>query len=133
MGIFGKIVHRYRVFKSVRRETKKARSSHWPVVRTAHLHDSPNCAACGGNLHVQVHHIEPFNEKPELELEPTNLISLCMGLHECHIRIGHGGSFDHFNPRAKVDAATVLAHPEKRAGVEAAALSGRLPNVPEAR
>jgi hypothetical protein len=47
---------------------------------------------------VQVHHVRPFHLRPELELDPDNLISLCMaeGRH-CHLAVGHGGDFKAYN------------------------------------
>lgn len=88
------------------RETVKrfGRSAHWRVVEKNHLESYPECAACGGAKRLQVHHIEPFHLRPELELEPTNLITLCMGRLECHLTIGHGGSFRAFNPNVVRDA-----------------------------
>lgn len=81
----------------VLREVKKAvtRSRGWSKVRREHLKANPTCAACGSKRLLQVHHIVPFHEQPELELEPSNLISLC-GFKDCHINIGHGGSFKHY-------------------------------------
>jgi hypothetical protein len=64
------------------------RSPQWRKVRAEHLAVEPQCAACGEEGELEVHHIVPFNEKPELELEPTNLITLC---RHCHWRLGHGG------------------------------------------
>ena len=58
----------------------------------------PTCAACGSNKRLQVHHIQPFHLYPELELEPTNLITLCMDISECHLLLGHGDNFRMFNP-----------------------------------
>jgi hypothetical protein len=55
----------------------------------------------------------PFHLDPNKELDTTNLITLCMGEKECHLHIGHGGSFRQYNPNVRTDAATVLAHPEK--------------------
>ena len=69
---------------------KHKRSNHWPTVRKHWLEIHPSCAACGGLDHTQVHHIQPFHLNPELELEPTNFITLCekMG-SECHLKFGH--------------------------------------------
>jgi 5-methylcytosine-specific restriction endonuclease McrA len=53
---------------------------------------------------LQVHHIVPFSTAPDLELEPSNLITLCMGEFDCHLRLGHGGSFRHYNPLVVEDA-----------------------------
>jgi 5-methylcytosine-specific restriction endonuclease McrA len=87
------------------------RSSHWPAVEHKHLKDHPTCEACGGNIHLQVHHRKPFHLFPELELEPTNLITLCMEQpKDCHIKLGHGGNFKAYNPNVDTDVAAVKAH-----------------------
>jgi hypothetical protein len=53
---------------------------------------------------LQVHHVKPFHLLPELELDESNLISLCMGPNECHLFIGHGDSFRCYNPNVREDA-----------------------------
>lgn len=58
---------------------------------------------CGTKTLVQVHHIKPFAEFPELELEYTNLVTLCMFKSTCHFLIGHGGNWDCYNPYLIVD------------------------------
>lgn len=42
------------------------------------------------------------------------MLPLCMGPHECHYRLGHGGSWRHRNPYAAVDAEIVKVNPELR-------------------
>lgn len=82
------------------------RSSHWPTVRKQHLAMYPVCALCGGEEKVEVHHVRPFHLHPELELEPTNLISLCeanKGGVNCHLAFGHLGNFKSFNPTVRED------------------------------
>jgi 5-methylcytosine-specific restriction endonuclease McrA len=77
------------------------RSKKWPAVRNKHLKLYPTCEACGSKEHVQVHHIKPFHMFPELELEPTNLITLCEKYladddnsnDNHHLKLGHGGDF----------------------------------------
>jgi hypothetical protein len=46
----------------------------------------------------------PFHLRPELELDPNNLIVLCMDVNECHLEIGHGGSLRCYNPKVIVRA-----------------------------
>ena len=68
------------------------RSPGWPAVERAHLSKEPRCQWCGGAATLQVHHIEPFHLFPAKELDPTNLITLCMDpARECHYRRGHKG------------------------------------------
>lgn len=100
---------------------QEARSGHWPVVRKEHLEKHPTCAACGGKTNLQVHHLTPFHSKPELELDPNNLITLCEAPNRlCHLRIGHAWDFKSYNPNAKRDAARELEM-----------MKERKPNAPE--
>lgn len=136
MIIIDWIKHLWRVHHSERREMLKrtggegGRSSKWPAVEKAHIAAYPTCAGCGGKKKLQVHHEKPFHSHPELELEPSNLITLCMGKYECHIRIGHGDNFHYYNPNVVADAREVLRYPERRAAIEASAKAGRLVNEP---
>jgi hypothetical protein len=41
---------------------------------------------------------------PHLELDIENLVTLCMGDYDCHLKLGHGGSFRCYNPRVREDA-----------------------------
>src|SRR5271166_1802855 len=56
---------------------EESRSPKWPAVRAAHLAIEPACAFCGHTKDLQVHHILEFRVRPDLELEPSNLITLC--------------------------------------------------------
>ena len=82
------------------------RSSQWPKVRAAHLKAHPCCAVCGTRKDVQVHHIKPFHIKPELELDPNNLVTLCTSKYwgfNCHLAVGHGGNFRYENANVLED------------------------------
>lgn len=98
--IVNKVKHQYRVAKAIIREKSKSkkRSPQWDNVRDEHVLNNPTCAACGSIKRIQVHHIQPYHLYPELELEPTNLITLCMDVEECHLLLGHGDNFRMFNP-----------------------------------
>lgn len=63
-----------------------ARSPRWPEVRQDHLSRHPVCEACNTQIHREVHHVVPFWQAPELELEKTNLITLC---RPHHFALGH--------------------------------------------
>lgn len=83
------------------------RSPHWPAVRKAHLEKHPTCEVCGhAGEKVNVHHVRPFHVHPELELEETNLITLCEdeAFVNCHLFIGHLGNFRGWNPAVRADA-----------------------------
>lgn len=62
------------------------RSSRWPYVREEFAIENPECVACGARQQLNVHHVVPFHEQPELELDKNNLITLC---RDHHFRIGH--------------------------------------------
>jgi len=84
------------------------RSDKWPTVRKQHLAKEPNCAMCGGNKKLEVHHIKPFHLHPNLELDPGNLITLCENNKDgsdCHLLFGHLGNFKSFNVNVVKDAA----------------------------
>jgi hypothetical protein len=66
---------------------------------------------CGGSEKLEVHHKQPFHLQPEFELDPDNLITLCeanKGGVNCHLFVGHLGSFKSFNPNVMADAAAWL-------------------------
>lgn len=95
-----------------------ARSGSWPAVERAFLKANPLCAACAvPGAPVQVHHWNPFHYlhdpaigRPDLELDPRNLISLCETEEGTpgenhHLDIGHLGNFKEGNLRVAEDAA----------------------------
>ena len=98
---------------------EQARSPEWPRVRREHLAVEPTCQWCGGTASLDVHHLEPFHVDPALELDPTNLITLCeaTGLR-CHLEIGHDDDWKNVVPgvRAKCNAHQQEAKHEKPAG-----------------
>jgi hypothetical protein len=101
------------------------RSDKWPEVRAAHLKLFPNCTVCGGTKNIQVHHMQPFHLHPELELDPTNLITLCEDPgHNCHLTFGHLDSFQSWNPNVVADSAQwnqkITARPTPNPAVPAA-------------
>jgi hypothetical protein len=74
------------------------RSGKWPAVAKAHLANHPACEACGATKLLNVHHKLPFHEHPELELDWTNLITLCESpSHNCHLIFGHLLSWKSWN------------------------------------
>ena len=105
------ITHALRVVHSVVREHAKliTRSSRWPGARRAFLKTHTKCAACGSDVLLQVHHMQPLHLKPELELDPKNFIVLCMGKNECHLLLGHGDNFKKYNPYIAADVMNVFA------------------------
>ena len=87
------------------------RSPHWDTTRKNHLKLQPICAACGNEKNLQVHHKQPFHLYPHLELEQSNLITLCeeKGEAGCHLKLGHLGDWKSFNPNIENDAKERLA------------------------
>lgn len=105
------LTHLINKAKSVMKDVSNlsARSIKWPDAKKLHLSKFPTCAACGSTKNQQVHHIKPFHLHPELELDPTNLITLCMD-NDCHLLVGHGDNFKAYNPMVQEDAAYVNLH-----------------------
>lgn len=90
------------------------RSPMWGRVRADHLDEFPTCAACGRRRRLEVHHVKPFHLFPALELEPSNLLTLCEDeVISCHLLVGHAGAWTAWNPHARADAALLL---ERRRG-----------------
>lgn len=89
------------------------RSPHWSSVEHFFRTANPACARCGSVTAIQVHHGFAFHEcvlagRPDLELDPRNLHSLCMDPEwQCHLLVGHLDDFRSWNPNLLVD----LAHP----------------------
>lgn len=80
------------------------RSGAWPRVRREHLAREPACIACGRRADLEVHHVVPYHVRPELELDPTNLVTLCAD--PCHLVFGHLLDFRRrSNPHVREDAA----------------------------
>jgi len=88
------------------------RSSEWVSVRSDFVRKHPRCEACGTMANLNVHHVIPFHERPDLELDEGNLITLC---REHHFRIGHDPdgkgprkpSWLESNPNVRSDAANM--------------------------
>lgn len=96
------------------KKTESKRSPKWAALEKSFKASNPTCAACGGRKDLQVHHILPFHLHPELELSVSNLISLCMGDWDCHLLLGHGNSFQTYNPNVVADAAEMLKDLSKK-------------------
>ena len=81
------------------------RSPHWPKVRAAFLATHKTCAVCGANHDLEIHHCLPFHTHPELELEDSNLITLCRPHHQL---IGHLMEWKSWNADVRDDASALL-------------------------
>lgn len=96
------------------------RSPAWPYVERTVLHLHPYCACCGPTAEakpaLQVHHRLPFHYcialgRPDMELDPRNLIVLCETEHgrpepNHHLLIGHLGNFQSDNVHVGDDVVT---------------------------
>jgi hypothetical protein len=110
------------------------RSEHWPAVEKAFLQQHPTCVVCGrADLPRNVHHTDaPFHfarylGRPDLELDPRNLHTLCVAHdNEHHVLVGHFDDYESFNPdllawvkkTKTMDAATIRALAEWQEAVK---------------
>jgi len=104
------------------------RSTHWPTVEKHFLEEHPTCACCDETKRLNVHHCVPFHLDSSLELDVNNLITLCMGEKECHLKIGHGGSFKQYVPEVRKYASEVLADQSKYDAIVKLAFENRKVN-----
>lgn len=80
------------------------RSGKWPGVRKRFLETFDCCAVCGSKDKLEVHHLIPFQEAPHLELEFSNLITLCESRPwYCHLIFGHLGDYRAINLECRKD------------------------------
>ena len=121
--MISRIRHFVRRKRAEYRERKKesTRSPRWRATKNRYLLEHPYCAGCGGQKHLQVHHIRPYHLHPELELEPSNLVTACMDRSECHLLICHGDNFKAFNPNVVNDLEELRRLPESREEIVARA------------
>jgi hypothetical protein len=82
-----------------------SRSPDWPKVEKTFLAAHPRCVVCGQTKPLNVHHKFPFHYvvlcgRPDLELDPRNLITLCVPPnYEHHLLLGHLDDYESYNPR----------------------------------
>lgn len=77
------------------------RSPRWNATRKAFIKENSECEICKKKSGLQVHHIQPFHTHPELELVPSNLMTLCP---RCHLLFGHLGTWKSWNKTLLVDS-----------------------------
>jgi 5-methylcytosine-specific restriction endonuclease McrA len=90
------------VFNFLKKLRYAIRSPKWTNVRKEHLKNNPNCVACGRDKKLEVHHIKPVHLFPELELDPSNLVTFCAD--PCHIVFGHLMNFKSWNSNVVIDS-----------------------------
>jgi 5-methylcytosine-specific restriction enzyme A len=103
----------YHWWASTPGKPKLKRSNQWPTVRKKHLEMEPTCQACGTKKKLTVHHVLPFHEHPQLELDHSNLITLCEE-HHCHLIFGHLCSWYSYNTTVRADVKWFLEKVKKR-------------------
>lgn len=91
------------------------RSIHWPAFRASVLREQPACEATGITEQLEVHHIEPFHERPDLELVRSNVIVLTAKPISIHQLLGHLRSWRSKNPGVRADAFAMLDKIRNRA------------------
>ena len=107
-----------RIKDFVRFKTLKLRSPkfHTLCKHLETLSSYNGCIACGSKENIEWHHVDvEFHVDPSRELDPTNLVPLCMNrhtnetLHKHHFTIGHGGkNWKTLNPNCRNDAKKIL-------------------------
>src|SRR5215471_8414150 len=91
--------------KVIEKKFNLKRSSKWPEVEREFRETHPRCAACGATDQLNVHHMFPFHfvvicGRPDLELDPRNLITLCTKhTHQHHLLLGHLDDYESYNPQ----------------------------------
>ena len=93
------------------------RSSQWQTVRRRFLNANPTCAACGQSDGLEVHHVVPFHVDRSLELEPSNLITLCGS--DCHYLFGHLKDWTSWNKNVRTDCQVFLIQVRNRPKINA--------------
>jgi len=66
---------------------------------------NPTCAVCGSIKRLAAHHIAPYQWNKELELDQSNLITLCEGPGNHHLTFGHLNQWVSYNENVVKDAA----------------------------
>lgn len=79
-----------------------SRDSNWSKIRKKFLEENNVCSNCGSNVGLEVHHVKPVHTHPHLELEFSNLITLC-SKDSCHLEKGHLGDWKSWNSRVRMD------------------------------
>lgn len=69
-------------------------------VKRQYVKEFCECAICGAQDNLEVHHVKPVHLYPELACDPSNFITLCdANNNSCHKWFGHFGNFtSKYNP-----------------------------------
>lgn len=85
------------------------RDPRWRALRQAWVREHPACVVCGSKRLLEVHHKKPFHLFPHLELERSNLMTLCQGSRgaNCHFLVGHGCDWSRYVKEPELVAQTL--------------------------
>ena len=92
---------------NIQAKLKVQRSPKWDEVEKAFRAKNPKCVACGEGEKLNVHHMYPFHYvvlcgRPDLELDPRNLLTLCTREDlEHHLLLGHLDDYESYNPQVE--------------------------------
>jgi len=65
-----------------RAKRKFFNSKAWQKLRRWVLVQHPVCQECGHRKAVEVHHVEPRDQRPDLALDEDNLLAVCSACHK---------------------------------------------------
>jgi 5-methylcytosine-specific restriction endonuclease McrA len=100
------------MFDFFRRKIRFAvRSPEWKEIRKLHLQNQDECQACGKKSSLEVHHIIPVHVDKHLELDPSNLLTLC---DRCHLVFGHLSNYRSWNKNVVEDCCVYFNKVENR-------------------
>ena len=90
----------------------KVRSPKWQAFCNHVIDKHPVCIVCGNKNRKKLvgHHRIPYHLRPDLELVESNVAVICEdgpGNLNCHLVIGHRGSFQDYNENLDADAVYV--------------------------
>ncbi len=75
----------------------RPRSGKWPAFLRAFLGANPRCLGCGRPAETG-HHVAPFAGDPGRELDPANIVAVCV---PCHFVVAHAGDWHTYVPAAR--------------------------------
>lgn len=90
---------------------ERARSPKWDAFRARFLKENNECAACGAVKELEVHHVVPYQVRPDMELDRENLITLC---RDDHFTFGHLKDWRSWNDKVRADCEKYRAKVRKR-------------------
>lgn len=90
---------------------ERQRSPKWETFRREFLKVNNECAACGSVRDLEVHHVVPYQRRPDLELDSENCITLC---RDDHFTFGHLKDWRSWNETVRYDCQRYKAKVRRR-------------------